>query len=62
MYANGDSVEKLSVSFNLDYMAEGIENKEPCEPQIDDGQFIEEENKFLPALKTVGDPRLFIIR
>jgi len=29
IYANGDSVEKLSVSFNLDQMVEGIERKEP---------------------------------
>lgn len=34
VYANGDSVEKLSVSFNLDQMVEGIEHKEPTSPRI----------------------------
>lgn len=33
-YANGDTVEKMSVSFNLDQMVEGIENKEPTSPRI----------------------------
>ena len=28
-YANGDSVEKMSVSFNLDQVIEGLEHKEP---------------------------------
>lgn len=34
MYANGDSVEKMSVSFDLDQMVEGIEYKEPNSPRI----------------------------
>ncbi len=29
IYANGDSVEKLSVSFNLDQRIEGLEDMEP---------------------------------
>ena len=61
MYANGDSTEKLSVSFNLDQMVEGIENKEPDSPRIGDGEFIEDECKFLPPPKTVAHPRLFMV-
>lgn len=34
VYANGNSVEKLSVSFNLDQMVEGLENKEPSSPRM----------------------------
>lgn len=41
IYANGDSTEKLSVSFNLDQMVEGIDNKEPSSPRISDGEYIE---------------------
>lgn len=62
MYANGDSVEKLSVSFNLDQMVEGIERKEPQSPRIKDGEYIEEECKFLPPPKTIAHPRLFLIK
>lgn len=62
VYANGDSVEKLSVSFNLDQMVEGIENKEPNSPRIKDGEYIEEECKFLPPPKSVAQPRLFLIK
>lgn len=62
MYANGDSTEKLSVSFNLDQMLEGIENKEPSSPRIQDGEFIDNECKFLPPPKTVGHPRLFLVK
>jgi len=51
----------LSVSFNLDQMVEGIENKEPSSPRIQDGEYLEEECKFLPPPKTVGNPRLFKI-
>jgi hypothetical protein len=43
-------------------MIEGIENKEPSSPRIHDGEFIADENKFLPPPKTVGEPRLFIVR
>ena len=62
VYANGDSTEKLSVSFNLDQMVEGIENKEPLSPRCRDGEFIDDECKFLPPPKTVGHPRLFLVR
>jgi hypothetical protein len=43
-------------------MIEGIENKEPLSPRIKDGEYIEEECKFLPPPKVVGDPRLFLIK
>lgn len=33
VYANGDSVEKLSVSFDLDQLVEGIDRKEPDSPR-----------------------------
>lgn len=62
VYANGDSTEKLSVSFNLDQMLEGIENKEPSSPRIQDGEYIDNECKFLPPPKTVGHPRLFLVK
>ena len=62
IYANGDSTEKLSVSFNLDQMVEGIENKEPTSPRVQDGEYIEAECKFLPPPKTVSHPRLFLVR
>lgn len=62
VYANGESTQKLSVSFNLDQMVEGIENKEPSSPRISDGEFLEEECKFLPPPKTVGHPRLFLVK
>lgn len=61
-YANGDTVEKMSVSFNLDQMVEGIENKEPTSPRIKDGEYIEDECKFLPPPKSMADPRLFYIK
>ena len=59
IYANGDSTEKLSVSFNLDQMVEGIDNKEPKSPRVAEGEYIEEECKILPPPKTVAEPRLF---
>jgi hypothetical protein len=62
IYANGDSTEKLSVSFNLDQMVEGIDNKEPKSPRVPEGEYIEEECKFLPPPKTVAEPRLFLIK
>jgi len=43
-------------------MVEGIENKEPTSPRISDGEYLEEECKFLPPPKTVGNPRLFKIK
>ena len=62
MYANGDSVEKLSVSFNLDQMVEGLDRKEPDSLNINDGEYIEEECKFLPPPKTTAHPRLFMVK
>ena len=62
IYANGESVEKMSVSFNLDQMVEGIENKEPSSPRIKDGDFIEDECKFLPPPKSMAQPRLIYVR
>lgn len=55
-------MQKLSVSFNLDQMVEGIENKEPDSPRIRDGEYVEDECKFLPPPKTVGHPRLFLLK
>jgi len=65
VYANGDSVEKLSVSFDLDQLVEGIDRKEPDSPRSlpnGDGEHIDEECKFLPPPKTVAHPRLFLIK
>lgn len=62
VYANGDAVEKMSVSFDLDQMVEGIENKEPTSPRIKDGEFIEDECKFLPPPKSMAHPRLLYIK
>jgi hypothetical protein len=65
VYANGDSVEKLSVSFDLNQLVEGIDRKEPDSPRAlprGDGEHIEEECKFLPPPKTVAHPRLFMIK
>mmetsp|Transcript_30767 Transcript_30767/g.30254 ORF Transcript_30767/g.30254 Transcript_30767/m.30254 type:complete len:391 (+) Transcript_30767:115-1287(+) len=61
VYANGDSVEKLSVSFDLDQLVEGIERKEPSSPKIQDGFYVEEECKFLPPPKSMWHPRIFRI-
>ena len=33
IYSNGESTQKLSVTFNLDQIIEGIENKEPVSPR-----------------------------
>jgi len=62
VYANGDSVEKMSVSFDLDQLVEGIENKEPSSPRIRDGEYIEDECKFLPPPKSMAHPRLFFVK
>lgn len=43
-------------------MVEGIEHKEPNSPRMTDGEYIEEECKFLPPPKTILPPRLFMIR
>ena len=40
-------------------MVEGIDNKEPKSPRVAEGEYIEEECKFLPPPKTVAEPRLF---
>ena len=41
---------------------EGIENKEPTSPRINDGEFVVDECKFLPPPKFVADPRLFLVK
>lgn len=43
-------------------MVEGIEKKEPDSPRIKDGEYIEEECKFLPPPKTIAHPRIFMIK
>lgn len=43
-------------------MVEGIEKKEPSSPRFKDGEYIEEECKFLPPPKSVAHPRLFLIK
>lgn len=43
-------------------MVDGIENKEPNSPRIKNGEFIDEECKFLPPPKSVGHPRLFFVK
>ena len=63
VYANGDSVEKMSVSFNLDQSAAGIDKKEPDSPRNQmDGEYIEDECKFLLPPKSMAHPRLFYVR
>jgi len=52
----------LAVSFNLDQLVEGIENKEPDSPTYSGDEYIEEECKFLPPPKTKIQPRLFFIK
>ena len=63
-FASGESVEKLAVSFNLDQVAESIDQKRPNSPReaAKDGEYVEEEVKFLPPPKTVIHPRLFVVR
>jgi hypothetical protein len=44
---------------------EGIDRKEPDSPRNlprGDGEHIEEECKFLPPPKTMGHPRIFMIK
>lgn len=43
-------------------MVEGLERKEPNSPRMKDGEFIEEECKFLPPPKSIPHPRLFMIK
>ena len=52
----------MSVSFNLDQMVDGIENKESESPKMKDGEFMEDECKFLPPPKSMAHPRLFLVR
>ena len=52
----------MSVSFDLDQLVEGIENKEPSSPRMQDGEYIEDECKFLPPPKSMAHPRLFFVR
>jgi len=43
-------------------MVEGIEYKEPNSPRVKDGEYIEDECKFLPPPKSVADPLLFLVK
>lgn len=51
--ASGDVVAKISVSLQAEVR--------PGTPDIPDGDFIEEENKFLPPPNSWIPPRLFVI-
>lgn len=63
VYANGESIERLSVSFNLDETDDSLETKRPSSPRnIPDGEYIEEECKFLVPPLAVMDPRLVFIK
>ena len=63
VYANGESIERLSVSFNLDETADSLSRKRPNSPRnLPDGEYIEEEWKFLVPPKSVMDPRLLFIK
>lgn len=43
-------------------MVQGIENKEPESPRMKDGEYIEDECKFLPPPNEIAHPRLFYVR
>ncbi|CAI2364424.1 unnamed protein product [Moneuplotes crassus] len=63
VYANGESIEKLSVSFNLNETADSFARKKPNSPRnLPDGEYIDEECKFLVPPNSVMDPRLFFIK
>ena len=63
VYANGESIERLSVSFNLDETADSLSRKRPNSPRnLPDGEYVEEECKFLVPPKSVMDPRLIFIK
>lgn len=63
VYANGESIERLAVSFNLDQTAETLARKRPDSPRnLPDGEYIEEECKFLVPPQTVMEPRLIFIK
>ena len=63
VYANGESIEKLSVTFNLDETADSLARKKPSSPRnLPDGEYIEEECKFLVPPKSVMHPRLLFIK
>lgn len=53
----------MSVSFDLDSMADNIEKKEPGSPRgMVNGEYIEDECKFLLPPKSMAHPRLFYVR
>jgi len=61
--ADGQSIEKMAVSFDLDQNAETLKYKWPNSPKGQkDGEYIEEECKFLPPPKTVRPPWLIYIQ
>jgi len=63
VYPNGESIERLSVSFNLDETADSLSRKKPNSPRnLPDGEFVEEECKFLVPPKSILEPRLFFIK
>lgn len=63
VYANGESIERLSVSFNLDETADSLARKRPNSPRnLPDGEYIDEECKFLVPPKSVMDPRLIFVK
>jgi hypothetical protein len=55
-------VSKIAVSLNIQNSdnLQGLEDR-PGTPEFPDGDFIEEENKFLPQPPSWVDPRLFVI-
>ena len=56
MRSDGQVVSKIAISFNInsDYVI-------PETPRMQDGEYLEEENKFLPPPEKWISPRLFII-
>ena len=53
----------MSVSFNLEQEVAGIDKKEPNSPRgINDGEYLEDECKFLLPPKSMAHPRLFYVR
>ena len=63
VFANGESIERLAVSFDLDQTAESLARKRPDSPRnLPDGEYIEEECKFLVPPQTVMEPRLIFIK
>jgi hypothetical protein len=63
VYPNGESIERLSVSFNLDETADSLARKKPNSPRnLPDGEYIEEESKFLVPPKSIIEPMLILIK